>query len=156
MELSFFGRINLNKKFSWFLAILSLFYLFFGILGRDFIETNMRIFVFFIGAMLTYPPVNGMWLDVIKYWNKKITKRSSYKDLFYKKLNQKERSVLISHHWKNVIWVVPYFLLFFAYLTFVVSWVFGPNGLMLYFAGSMFGVSVISVKYQEEIRCLSK
>jgi len=97
-----------------------------------------------------------MWLDVVKYWNKKITKRSSYKDLFYKKLNQKERSELISHHWKNVIWVVPYFLLFFAYLTFVVSWVFGPNGLMLYFAGSIFGVSVISVKYQEEIRCLSK
>jgi len=53
MELSFFGRINLNKKFSWFLVVLSLLYLFFGILGRDFIETNMRIFVFFIGAMLT-------------------------------------------------------------------------------------------------------
>ncbi|MCD6478141.1 MAG: hypothetical protein J7K87_03995 [Candidatus Aenigmarchaeota archaeon] len=146
-------KLSFSKRFSWSLIGLSSLYLFFNLFGADFIETNLRIFTFLVGAVLVYPPIDGMWSDVLKYWNKKVDNTCrSYKDMLTKKIKPEERSRLVSHHWKNVRWTIAYFLLFFAYLTFIVSWVFGPLGLMIYFAGSIFGVSVISARYQDILK----
>lgn len=111
---------------------------------------NTKLFVFAVGALAAYPPIHGAWSDIKKHWDREIGDTGkTYRDFFTGDADREERTALVKHHWSSISWTIPYAFSVYLYLSFSSIYFFGFRSLALLFAGSLFSISLESLRFQD-------
>lgn len=146
-------KMTFSKKFSAILFLISLALLMDYLMPCvSFAKLNLSIFIFAVGALAAYPLINKAWIDVEEKWDEEIEDTGkSYEDFFSKDLDEDVRSKIVKHHWSSIAWTVPYAFTVYLYLAFFVIYFIYPFALFVFFAGSIFMISVESLRFQRQL-----
>lgn len=146
-------KITLSRKLSAVLGLISVIYLVYR-LSHSFCLSFffLDIFLFITGALAVYPIIYSSWLDLKLNWDRKVEDTGkTYRDFFSGNLKPKTREKLVRHHWKKVQWIVPYAFLVNFPLTFIAVFLFSLSQAFVLFSGGLFGISVVSYRYQSKL-----
>ena len=156
MDMCLIKKITLSVNFSSLLFYTSLaffIYNFYLLLPHiDFALYNQQLFIFLTSAFIIYPVIDKSWYNVNNYWEQEVADTGkTYSDFFVNDCDEETSNKMVKEHWKKTAWIVPYVLFVYSYVVISMISKYGISYLPLIFFGSLFMISLISIKYQREI-----
>ncbi|MFB6215772.1 MAG: hypothetical protein ABEJ72_02220 [Candidatus Aenigmatarchaeota archaeon] len=146
-------KLTFSKGFSLAILLVSLAWFVISNVPLDGYILNVNIFVFILGALASYPLIHGAWLDIERHWDRKVAGTGkTYRDFFSGDLDREKERNLVRYHCGSISWTIFYAFSVYFYLSFSVVYFFAPLKLYLLLAGSLFSVSLESLRFQNRLK----